>query len=119
MGAEVIGFSEAYLESIEKRYWYVLYSDQIMNQTLSATRDAIGITDLGEMAAERLAVKPLRLDGVAPTLDNVRNGTYPLVKNLAFVYKEDRLSPDARRFIDFVRSKEGARILLRTNYLPR
>lgn len=113
------GFSEAYLESIEKRYWYVLYSDQIMNQTLSSTRDAIGLTDLGEVAAERLAVKPLRLDGVAPTLDNVRSGTYPLVKNLAFVYRGDRISPDARRFIDFVKSKEGASILLKTNYLPR
>ena len=113
------GFSEAYLESIEKRYWYVLYSDQIMNQTLASTRDAIGLTDLGEVAAERLPVKPLRLNGVAPTLDNVKKGTYPLVKNLAFVYRDDLLSPDARRFIDFVKSKEGARILLRTNYLPR
>jgi phosphate transport system substrate-binding protein len=63
-------------------------------------------------------VKALKVNGVAPTLENVASGTYPLVKTLTFVFKEDKLNPVARAFVDFVRSPEGERILTANGYLP-
>lgn len=117
--SRIPGFGDAYRESMAGHYWYVLYSDQEMLRTLATTRDALGITDIGQIAAEGYAVKPLKLNGVAPTLENVRNGSYPLVKELAFVYRSDRISPEAERFIAFVKGSEGARILQQFNFLPR
>jgi phosphate transport system substrate-binding protein len=73
---------------------------------------------MGAIVTERLPVKPLQLDGVAPTPENVRSGAYPLTKTLTFAFKTDGLPPGARAFIDFVRSAEGKRILTRSGYVP-
>lgn len=119
LAARLPGFGEAYRESMAGHYWYVLYSDQEMLKAVATIRDSLGISDIGQIAAEGYVVKPLTLNGVAPTLENALNGSYPLVKELAFVYRSDRLPPEAQQFIDFTKGKEGARILQQYRYLPR
>lgn len=46
-------------------------------------------------------LKVLKLDGVYPSVENVRNGTYPLVVPLAVVHRE-KLSPLASKFVAFL-----------------
>lgn len=116
--AAVPGFSDAYAESIRANRWTVLFTDQDMNRVLAKTPDAIGQTDAGAISTDRLPVKALRLNGVAPTRENVRNGTYGLVKTLALVFMADRLPSQAKAFIEFVGSAEGARVLAANGYLP-
>jgi phosphate transport system substrate-binding protein len=101
------GFKEAYTESQKANRWTLYFTDQDANQALAATPDAIGVSDLGMITAEHVRIKPLRLDGVAPSLENLENGTYPLSRSLAFIYKESALTEDAKAFFTFVSSQEG------------
>lgn len=114
---EVPGFKGVYEESRQTKRWSILYKDLIMNETLAKTPAAIGLSDLGSVTIERHAIKPLKVNGVAPTLDNLAGGKYPLYKNLTFVYRKDKLPAEARDFIDFVRSREGEKILKANGYL--
>lgn len=115
---EVSGFRDAYAESQRAKRWITLYTDQEMNQQLVKTPFAIGLLDLGIIRAERLAVKVLRVNGVAPTEQNILNGRYLLVKILAFVFREGALPAGAKAFLDFVRSRPGQQILRANSYLP-
>ncbi len=115
---KIPGFQEAYAESQRAKRWVTLFTDQEMHRALANARSGIGLLDMGAIITERLPIKPLKLDGVAPTPENVRSGAYPLAKTLAFVFRSGELPPGARAFIDFVRSNDGTRILTRSGYLP-
>lgn len=114
----VPGFEAVYKESMQAERWAVLLTDLEMVQFLTKTSHAIGFSDLGALTVERQQIKPLRVNGVAPTLENAQTGKYPLVRPLIFVYHKERIPPAAREFITYVRSQEGARILLANGYLP-
>lgn len=118
MNNEVPGFREVYEESQKAKRWAVLLTDLEMVQFLTKTRHAIGFSDLGALTVERQRIKPLRVNGVAPTLQNAQSGKYPLVKQLLFVFHKEKLPPAAREFLAFVRSKEGSSILRSNGYLP-
>lgn len=113
----VPGFKEVYGESQQARRWTTLLTDQVMNETLARTPHAVGVSDLGAVTIERRAIKSLKINGVAATLANVQSGRYPLCKSLAFVYRNDRLPAGARLFIDYVKSREGEKILKANGYL--
>lgn len=115
---EVPGFKEAYAESHRAKRWTTLFTDQESNRTLARTHYAIGLTDMGAISAEGLAIKVLKVNGVSPTPENVGSGKYPLVKSLRFVFPKDKLPGGAKAFLDFVRSKEGEKILRASGYLP-
>ena len=114
----IAGFKEAYTESQQAKRWTTLYTDQEMNQTLAKTPYTIGFSDLGAITAERLPIKALKVNGVFPAEEHVRSGQYPLVRPLAFVFRQDKLSPEAKAFIDFTQSEAGAAILRANGYLP-
>lgn len=115
--AMIPGFSEAYRKSLEERRWMVVMRDELMNRRLIDTPGAIGFSDMGAILSQKLAIKPLKLNGVSPSLVHVRNGTYPLRKTLAFVCRRDRLSPAVRSFIEFSCSAEGHRLLESNGYV--
>ena len=115
---EVTGFKGAYAESQQAKRWRTFYTDQEMNRTLSRTPDTIGFSDLGEISLERLSIKPLAFNGVPPIPGLAAEGRYPLVKTLAFVFRKETLSPAAKAFLDFARSKNAQQILASHGYLP-
>lgn len=112
------GFKDAYAESQGAKRWLTLYTDQVMAWTLAGTPYGIGLSDSGAIAAERLPLKVLKVNGMLPTPENVRSRAYPLVKTLSFVFRPEKLPPDARSFIDFARSAEGAALLAVSGYVP-
>ena len=63
---KVPGFGEAYAESAREKRWSVFFTDQDANRVLAMTPFAVGITDLGMIAAEHLDVRTLKLNGVEP-----------------------------------------------------
>lgn len=112
-------FKEVFADSNHARFWNILYKDQDMERVLAKTPYTIGFVDIGTLVAERVSfVKVLRFNGVSPTLENVSNGKYPLVKDLAFVFRKDRLPANAKAFLDFIQSREGEKILRTNAYLP-
>ncbi|KAF0219877.1 MAG: phosphate transport system substrate-binding [Geobacteraceae bacterium] len=114
----VPGFKEVYDESQKAKRWTPLLKDLEMNQTLAKTPHAIGFSDLGALTVERHKIKPLKVNGVAPTLKNLQNGIYPLAKPLMFVFHREKLPATAKEFLAFVHSKEGAKIMKANGYLP-
>lgn len=112
------GFTEAYAAALKTSRWTVLYSEPMMHEALLIFPFALGLSDLGTILIERLPIKALSIDGVAPTLENVASGRYPFTKILALVWREDAASPSVRAFVEFVESAEAAAILTSHGYLP-
>jgi phosphate transport system substrate-binding protein len=115
---EIPGFAAAFADSSRTRRWKTLYTDQEMTRMLAVTPNALGPSDLGTIMSERSPIKVLKLEGIAPTPENVRSGRYRLVKTLAFAFRRDQLPAQAQAFLDFVRGPEGAKILQASAYLP-
>ena len=81
---------------------------------LSALRDnseTIGYVTLNQRTFEQKGLKLVALDGVAPSIENLRAGTYKLVRPLLIVYDPTRTRPGVKAFFDFVRGTEGQRII--------
>ena len=117
MNQVIPGFREAHIESLKTRRWIVTFTDQDMQKLLMTTPNAIGMSDLGAIKSEHLSIKTLKVNGNSPTAENVLKGRYVLVKTLRFVFKKDKLPPEAKAFMDFVRSKQGQRTLKQNGYL--
>lgn len=64
------------------------------------------------------SVKPVAIDNVAPTVQNLYDGKYVLAFNHALVYKEGRLGGLAKKFVEFIFSKKGNRILVSAGLVP-
>ena len=58
------------------------------------------------------------LDGVEPTAENVRAGTYPVARPL-YLITNGPPAGAAKRFIDYVLGDEGQRLLTRHGYMSR
>ncbi len=72
---------------------------------------------LTALLAENRPLTPIAIDGVAPTLDNLANGSYRYSKSFYMVTRPE-ISRPARAFIRFVLSTDGAAILRATGNLP-
>ena len=112
------GFAEAYAAGSNTSHWTILYSEPTMHEAILTRRFALGLSDLGTITLERLPIKVLSIDGIAPTSETVANGRYPFVKTLGFVWREDTLPASARAFVTFVQSDHGAELLRAHGYLP-
>ncbi len=76
---------------------------------------AIGYFSLAAMTSTTL--KPLALDGVAPTLESVGRGSYPVVIPFGLAYKPP-LSPAAARFLKFLSGPDALSLMARLGCLP-
>ncbi len=76
-----------------------------------------GIGYVGYSYAEGGNVRAVALDGIAPSVDNIRNGTYGLSRDLYF-YTYGGPKPGARAFTDFVLSSEGQMIAQENGFIP-
>ena len=61
-------------------------------------------------------VKLLSIDGIAPTLENIENGRYPLTVALCLITRTDDPNPNVQKMIDFMLSEDGQEIVRRTGY---
>ena len=112
------GFAEAYAAGSNMSHWTILYSEPRMHEALLTLPFALGLSDLGTTTIERLPIKVLSIDGIAPTSENIANGRYPFVKTLGLVWRDDSLPASARAFVKFVQSDDGAGLLRAHGYLP-
>ncbi len=71
---------------------------------------AVGFSTLNLIRSENRHVKVLPFEGIAPSAENIANGTYPLVMKF---YLVTRANPPARirRFLQFVRSERAQQLL--------
>ncbi|GAB6035710.1 phosphate ABC transporter substrate-binding protein [Fundidesulfovibrio butyratiphilus] len=91
-----------------------LTSQSALRLNLTRNRDILGILSVRALDA---ATKPLRLDGVEPSLENFRSGKYRVYRLLRMV-SEENPSELTRAFLDLALGKEGQRLVEDAGYVP-
>lgn len=86
----------------------------VMMTTVSGDMYAIGYISLGSL---NNTVKAVKIDGVEPTVDNVKNETYKIARPFNIAYKEDALSDAAKDFINYIMSSEGQQKITDNGYI--
>lgn len=61
-------------------------------------------------------IKLLKINGIAPTEENIRNGTYPLSSNFYAITLADRPNPNVTKLLEWVLSDEGQELIQKTGY---
>jgi len=98
----------------------LLSSSQAIADEVAGNSSAIGYYGMGYISAKQKAIavaKDEKSEYVAPTIENVLNGKYPISRPL-FLYTNG--SPDnlVKRFIDYALSAQGQDIVLKTDFVP-
>jgi phosphate transport system substrate-binding protein len=94
----------------ESRIVPVAYTDQEAADLVETMPGGFGPNTLSLILAEKRPLKVLALDGVSPTIDTIRNGTYDLAKVLYIVTRRDS-GAAVQAFVDFALSPPGRVIL--------
>lgn len=94
----------------------VAYTDQDAMEMAERIPGALTTATLTSILTENRSLMPISIDGVAPTVDNLANGSYRMSKTLYFV-TGPKVSSIALDFIRFVQSAAGTSILRDTGNL--
>lgn len=98
----------------------LLPSSQAIADEVANNPSAIGYYGMGYISAKQKPVavaKDEKSDYVAPVIENVLNGKYPISRPL-FLYTNGLPQGLVKKFIDFCLSKEGQEIVLKTDFVP-
>jgi len=83
-------------------------------QTVATTPNTIGYVSLGSLSD---TVKTVDVEGVTPSEETVLSGEYKISRPFLYVVGGE-LTEAAQRFIDFILSEEGQRIVEESGFIP-
>jgi phosphate transport system substrate-binding protein len=89
-------------------------SNGAMKSAVSQNPGGIGYVSVGHIDD---SVAPVAFDGVAPTLQNVKDGKYKIARGL---YSNSKGEPSGmtKKFIEYLLSPEGQRIAVENGFIP-
>ena len=61
-------------------------------------------------------IKLIAIDGVAPTVENIANGSYPITTPLYAVTYKEQTNPNVQKLLDWILSPQGQNIITKTGY---
>ncbi|MCJ7602602.1 MAG: substrate-binding domain-containing protein [Desulfobulbaceae bacterium] len=93
----------------------MIYNTPDAVKTLIKHHKTIGYLPMSMAVGTDLRI--MKVDGIYPSAENVSNGTYKLVVPFALVYRKN-LEGLAKRFVDFLDSDEGKRIISTYGVVP-
>lgn len=101
---EIIGYTS---EELTKK---ALIGDGSGNikSTVSNNENSIGFISF-EYIDDK--IKPINIDEVAPSGENIKNKSYKISRPFLLVYKEENLKDNGNKLIDFILSEEGQKIV--------
>lgn len=88
-------------------------STSVMMTTVESDLHAIGYISLGSLND---TVKAVKIDGVTPSVANIKNGTYSIYRPFNIAVKEG-LSDVAQDFINYILSAEGQAVIEGAGYI--
>jgi phosphate transport system substrate-binding protein len=88
-----------------------------MARELAGTAGAIGMTTMTVVEQSQARIKPLALNGIDPSAENVRSGAYRLTRD-SFLVTKAASAPAVARFLEFARSPEGKRVISANGAVP-
>ncbi|OGW93007.1 MAG: hypothetical protein A3G36_06235 [Omnitrophica bacterium RIFCSPLOWO2_12_FULL_45_13] len=98
----------------------LLPSSQAIADEVAGNPAAIGYYGMGYISPKQKPVavaKDEKSEYVEPTIDNVLSGKYPISRPL-FIYTNGEPKGLVKKFVDFILSKEGQEIVLKTDFVP-
>lgn len=63
-------------------------------------------------------IKMLAVDGVEPTIENIKNGAYPIYTNGFIMYRANEENNAVKTWVEAVLSKRGSQIIEQAGYVP-
>lgn len=115
------GISPAVREAVDvalrREGMIVATTDHDAADAIETVPGAFGGTMLSIVLSERRGIRVLSLNGVEPSVQTLKEGTYRYSKTFRMVTKMDPPAP-VRRFIDFVFSPAGSAILEKNGQEP-
>jgi len=92
----------------------VVVSNGAMKTAIANDPYSIGYVSVGHMDKSTV---PVMLDGVEPTIDNVKNGSYKIARGL---FSNTKGEPNGlvKKFIDFLFSPEGQELVAKNGFIP-
>ena len=88
-------------------------STSVMMTTVAENKAAIGYISLGSLND---TVKAVKIDGAEASVDNVKNGSYKIVRPFNIVTK-DKLNKQAQDFENYIMSADGQKIIQDNGYI--
>jgi len=104
---EIVGYSSGEL----LREAIIASGNGNIKTTVATNKHAVGFISF-EYVDE--TISPVKINGVESTAENVLNNTYSLSRPFLFVHKEDHLSEEGQKFIDYILSEDGQAIVSET-----
>ena len=89
-------------------------STSVMMTSVANDEYAIGYISLGSLND---TVKAVAIDGAAPSVDTVKDGSYKVVRPFNIVVMEDALTPVDQDFINFILSVDGQAVVAENGYI--
>jgi phosphate transport system substrate-binding protein len=92
----------------------IVPSNGAMKVAISRDENAIGYLSIGHIDN---TISPVKIDGVYPSQENAKNGSYKVVRKL---YMNTKGEPDklVKIFINYILSPEGAEIIKKCGFIP-
>lgn len=106
------GMAKALARARKRRVIPTGYTDLETLDLAERVPGSFTTASLTSVVSESRRLKVFSLNGVNPTVQNIVNGKYPLVKTLYIVFKK-RPSDDVKSFLEFMHSMD-AKIILRS-----
>lgn len=63
------------------------------------------------------SVKMLSLNGIFPSAENIRNGSYPIIAQFYVIYRADNTNENIPILIDWILSEEGQKLIEESGYI--
>jgi phosphate transport system substrate-binding protein len=95
----------------------LLVKSEEMAKVLAAKAGTIGFTNLTIIDGSHGRIRALALSGMAPTAENLQNGSYAMVRRFFLVTRGAPAGP-AAELVAFVRSADGERVIRAHQAVP-
>jgi len=92
----------------------MLASNGAIVTAISKNRYAISYLGIGYV---NKTVKPLQVNGISASVQTALSKEYPLSREL-YMYTDGEAKGDAAKYIDFVKSPEGQKIVVKEGFVP-
>lgn len=89
-------------------------STSVVTQAVAGNTAAIGYISLGSLND---SVKAVKVDGVEPTVENIKAGSYAVSRPFEICYKDENLTDLGKDFISYIMSAEGQKIVDDEGYI--
>jgi phosphate transport system substrate-binding protein len=96
----------------------LLYHDYEVVELMMKYKYAVGLLTLSSTFGNGESIKPIAVDSIQPSPENLMKGRYKMSCEYALIYKEKRLNDLGKKFIDYVFSDSAREIIAQYGMIP-